>query len=78
MSQRGKAGLTATLQNSGADRCVPAPFLVGMPDSGVELLRLMLDAHPELALPGPTFFVPGVLELRDNHPPCANAFSRSW
>lgn len=41
----------------------PAPFLVGMPDSGVELLRLMLDAHPELAIPGPTFFVPAVLEL---------------
>jgi hypothetical protein len=42
-----------------------APFLVGMPDSGVELLRLMLDAHPEVAIPGPTFFVPAVLELRE-------------
>lgn len=45
----------------------PAAFLVGMPDSGVEHLRLMLDAHPEVAIPGPTFFVPAVLELRNNH-----------
>ena len=34
-----------------------APFLIGMPDSGVEQLRLMLDAHPELAIPGPTLKV---------------------
>lgn len=41
----------------------PAPFVIGMPDSGVELLRLMLDAHEELAIPGPTFFVPKCLTI---------------
>ena len=46
----------------------PTPFLIGMPDSGVEHLRLTLDAHPEAAIPGPTFFVPAVLELRDDDP----------
>jgi hypothetical protein len=45
----------------------PAAFLIGMPDSGVEHLRLMLDAHPEMAIPGPTFFVPAVLDLREQH-----------
>src|SRR5215218_1167159 len=27
----------------------PAPFIVGVPRSGTTLLRLQLDAHPELA-----------------------------
>lgn len=37
----------------------PAPFLVGVPRSGTTLLRLMLDAHPALAIPPETGF--GVL-----------------
>ena len=36
----------------------PAPFVVGAPRSGTTLLRLMLDAHPELAIPPETYFVP--------------------
>ncbi|MBK9169007.1 MAG: sulfotransferase [Bryobacterales bacterium] len=42
----------------------PAPFLIGMPDSGVEVLRLMLDAHPNIAIPSPTFFVPAALDAK--------------
>jgi hypothetical protein len=34
----------------------PAPFIVGVPRSGTTLLRLQLDAHPELALPAETAF----------------------
>jgi Sulfotransferase family len=35
----------------------PAPFIVGVPRSGTTLLRVMLDAHPELAVPPETGFV---------------------
>jgi Sulfotransferase family len=36
----------------------PAPFVVGVPRSGTTLLRLMLDAHPQLAIPPETNFIP--------------------
>jgi len=39
----------------------PAPFIVGMPRSGTTLLRLMLDAHPAMAIPSETGFVPKVI-----------------
>jgi sulfotransferase family protein len=39
----------------------PAPFIVGMTRSGTTLLRLMLDAHPELAIPPETHFLPEVI-----------------
>jgi hypothetical protein len=35
----------------------PAPFIVGVGRSGTTLLRLMLDAHPLLAIPGETHFL---------------------
>jgi L-alanine-DL-glutamate epimerase-like enolase superfamily enzyme len=35
----------------------PSPFIVGMPRSGTTLLRLMLDAHPDLAIPLETHFL---------------------
>lgn len=35
----------------------PMPFLVGAPRSGTTLTRLMLDAHPELAIPPETYFI---------------------
>jgi Sulfotransferase family len=38
----------------------PAPFIVGMGRSGTTLLRMMLDAHPELAIPAETHFAPAV------------------
>jgi Sulfotransferase family len=37
---------------------MPAPFVVGAPRSGTTLLRLMLDAHPDLAIPPETYFIP--------------------
>ncbi len=45
---------------SGAGQA-PAPFIVGMTRSGTTLLRLMLDAHPELAIPPETHFLPEVI-----------------
>src|SRR5215211_8339519 len=39
----------------------PAPFIVGVPRSGTTLLRLMLDAHPDLAIPPETHFIPAVI-----------------
>src|SRR5262245_45697172 len=39
----------------------PAPFVVGVSRSGTTLLRLMLDAHPVLAIPPETQFVPSML-----------------
>ncbi len=35
----------------------PAPFIVGSPRSGTTLLRFMLDAHPDLAIPPETGFI---------------------
>lgn len=40
----------------------PAPFVVGVGRSGTTLLRLMLDAHPQLAIGPETQFVPDVLQ----------------
>src|SRR5687767_15980655 len=39
----------------------PAIFIVGVAGSGPTLLRLMLAAHPELAIPPETHFVPKVI-----------------
>ncbi len=40
-----------------AEGRVPVPFVVGAPRSGTTLLRLMLDAHPDLAIPPETYFI---------------------
>lgn len=41
---------------------VPTPFIVGAGRSGTTLLRVMLDAHPDLAIPPETHFIPEVAE----------------
>lgn len=41
----------------------PFPFVVGVARSGTTMLRLMLDAHSELAIPPETHFLPAVLSL---------------
>jgi Sulfotransferase family len=43
----------------------PAPFVVGVSRSGTTLLRLMLDAHPDLMIPAETHFVPMVANAVD-------------
>jgi hypothetical protein len=49
-------------RRGGAPDPEPAPFIVGVGRSGTTLLRLMLDAHSELAIPPETHFVPELLE----------------
>lgn len=44
-------------------------FVVGAPRSGTTLIRLMLDAHPQLAIPHETGFVPAALALGDGAGP---------
>jgi hypothetical protein len=39
------------------------PIIVGVGRSGTTLLRLMLDAHPDLAIPPETGWIPQLLEL---------------
>ena len=39
---------------------LPRPFIVGVSRSGTTLLRLMLDAHPDLAIPPETHFIPSL------------------
>ena len=41
---------------------LPAPFIIGVGRSGTTLLRLMLDAHPDLAIPGETHFLASLLD----------------
>jgi hypothetical protein len=48
-------------KRDGADR-PPVPFVVGMNRSGTTLLRMMLDAHPELTIPPETHFVPDLIK----------------
>lgn len=46
---------------------LPIPFVVGAGRSGNTLLRLMLDAHPEMAIPPETFSIlKAVWKERDN------------
>ena len=50
------------LHRAPGDRRPATPWVVGVGRSGTTLLRLMLDAHPDLAIPAETHFVPAVIE----------------
>jgi Sulfotransferase family len=49
----------------------PAPFVVSSPRSGSTLLRMMLDAHRELAIPSETHFIPDLIAAFDAGRPSA-------
>ncbi|KAA0274946.1 MAG: sulfotransferase [Acidobacteria bacterium] len=51
----------------------PAPFVVGVNRSGTTLLRMMLDAHPELTIPPETHFVPELIEAAEGRDPTPEA-----
>ena len=42
----------------------PMPIIVSVGHSGTTLLRLMLDAHPELSIPAETHFISSLLQLK--------------
>ena len=44
----------------------PAPFVCGVTRSGTTLIRLMLDSHPDLAIPGETHWVPKLIRRLEN------------
>jgi hypothetical protein len=54
-------GFLDRLRRDRGDR-PPVPFVVGMNRSGTTLLRMMLDAHPELTIPPETHFVPDLIK----------------
>src|SRR5688572_21194201 len=41
----------------------PMPVIVGVPRSGTTLLRMMIDAHPSVAIPPETGFLPRLADL---------------
>lgn len=47
--------------SGGSGETAPAPFIVGVGRSGTTLLRLMLDAHPDVAIPSETHFLEEVV-----------------
>src|SRR5688572_25664520 len=49
-------------KRTAARRPKPVPFVVGVNRSGTTLLRMMLDSHPELAVPPETHFVPALFK----------------
>jgi Sulfotransferase family len=53
--------LLSRLKRDDSDR-EPAVFVVGMNRSGTTLLRMMLDAHPQLTIPPETHFVPDLIK----------------
>jgi len=53
---------------------LPAPFIVGASRSGTTLLRLMLDAHPDLAIPPETHFIPDAARACQESSPSPEAF----
>lgn len=55
-------GLLSKLRRDGATERQPVPFVVGMNRSGTTLLRMMLDAHPQLTIPPETHFVPDLIK----------------
>jgi Sulfotransferase family len=49
----------------------PAPFVCGVTRSGTTLLRLMLDSHPDLAIPGETHWLPKLIKAFERSPQSA-------
>jgi len=51
-------------EDASLDRTEPPFFIVGAPRSGTTLLRVMIDRHPEVAIPGEGHFIPDLWAAR--------------
>lgn len=58
--------MAALFRRRGDSDRPPSPFIVGVGRSGTTMLRLMLDAHPQLAIPPETHFVPDLIAAIDD------------
>jgi hypothetical protein len=67
---------SARLRRDGTTEA-PAPFLVSAGRSGTTLLRMMLDSHPEVAIPPETEFIPEVAAACREAEDPADAFLES-
>ena len=47
----------------------PAPFVCGVTRSGTTLVRLMLDSHPDVAIPGETHWLPKLIKAQERRAP---------
>src|SRR5215472_2420985 len=56
-------GSRAATSRTAARRHAPMPVIVGCPRSGTSLLAVMLDSHPQLAVPPETSFIGAVVRL---------------
>lgn len=61
-------------QSEKRDPLTPSPFIVGVGRSGTTLLRLMLDAHPDLAIPSETHFLRKAVRACERDPDPRRAF----
>ncbi len=61
-------------ESSRGAAAAPAAFVVGVNRSGTTLLRMMLDAHPELTMPPETHFVPELIEIAEQGDATPQAF----
>jgi hypothetical protein len=66
LKKRGRIILARRRLTSSAPVPPPAPFVCGVTRSGTTLIRLMLDSHPELAIPGETHWVPKLIRRVEN------------
>jgi hypothetical protein len=65
------------LRHSVGSAAAPAPFIVGAGRSGTTLLRMILDAHPELAIPPETHFIPALKDTWERAPQPRDAVIRA-
>src|SRR5712691_10615366 len=56
-SRMAAAHILQRMIRSTGTRYPPMPIIIGCPRSGTTLLRFMLDAHPDLAIPPETGFL---------------------
>jgi hypothetical protein len=74
---RAPSGARPTGSSGGDPARAPFPFVVGAARSGTTLLRLMLDSHPELAIPPETKFVPDLLARAAEGPLSSEALAEA-